>query len=261
MNKKMFILGLVISMLTYLLLEFLVKDASSLLEVNKNKKDKLLITAIGDSLTKGIGDIENSGYIDYLIDSLDDKYKVTIVNHGKSGDTTSMITTRINNSSKIQDDLTNANIITLTVGGNDLMKVVKDNVFSLTIDKVEKYKNTYISNLEKTYNTIRKYNKKAPIYILGIYNPFYLNFKELVTLQEIVDEFNLATSTYSKDKMYFIPINDQLYKGLGIDDNSTVNELLSKEDSFHPNSIGYKIIANEFYNKIINTKKTWEVTK
>ncbi|MDU1041318.1 MAG: lipase, partial [Enterococcus faecalis] len=117
----------------------------------------------------------------------------------------------------------------------------------------------------------------APIYVLGIYNPFYLNFSEITEMQEIVDNWNQATEEMVQEqkRAYFIPINDLLYKGRGDEvgvtggDSETtgssaskedLNNLLYEEDRFHPNNLGYQIMAGAVRDEMVKTEKEW-ITK
>ena len=91
----------------------------------------------------------------------------------------------------------------------------------------------------------------------GIYNPFYLNFPELTVMQNVIDSWNTATAgVVSQEKnTYFIPINDLLYKGSGdkqaVESGSTSdavsNNLLYTEDHFHPNNVGYQLMADAVF--------------
>jgi lysophospholipase L1-like esterase len=221
------------------------------------------IVAIGDSLTEGVGDTTGSGgYVPMLAKGLKYSYQfesVEIKNYGKSGDRTTQVSKRIEDSEEIQKDIAAADILVMTVGANDLMKVVRTGLFSnLTMESFESPKEEYKENLAKLYSNIRNYNAECPIYLLGIYNPFYLNFQEITEMQDIVDMWNDTTENFveSQKNSYFIPINDQIYKGNGINadtSSKTLNNLLSEEDSFHPNNNGYQIIANAFRDKIIDT--------
>ena len=60
---------------------------------------------------------------------------------------------------------------------------------------------------------------------MGIYNPLYLNFPELTSIQTAVDRWNETTEeTIAQfDQVYFVPINDLLYKG--IDGKMGVSEI------------------------------------
>lgn len=247
-----------------------VPKASPLMSAEKEtspNNQSIHLIAIGDSLTEGIGDNTNSGgFVPLLQKRLVEKktfLEVNTQNYGKSGDRSDQIIERIKKNKDLQHDLINADIITLTVGGNDLMNVIKTNLFgNLALKSFEKPKKEYIENLETLYQLIRSYNKKAPIYQLGIYNPFYLSFSNIKEMQEIVNSWNEA-SEMSISKLnagYFVPINDDIYDGLNTTTNTSegVNNLLSDTDNFHPNNLGYQIIANGFEKKITETKNTWE---
>lgn len=238
----------------------LVPKAKPLLEQTKidDTQKEISLIAIGDSLTEGVGDeLKNGGYVPYLVESLKEvQLKINSNNFGKSGDKVEDIIKRIENSAEIQNSLKKADIITLTVGGNDLMKVIKDNILKdMKKDTFKKPQEEYKENLKKLYQLIRKYSA-SPIYHLGIYNPFYLAFKDIPEMQEIIDEWNNATASMIEEPIYFVPINDEIYKGNGIEGKG-INDLLSKDDSFHPNNIGYQIISREFKVKIEKTKTIW----
>ena len=258
---------LAITVVTTVLLIIVIPPAKPLLSISKAQKEsasdmEVKVEAIGDSLTEGVGDVNNEGgYVPLLAKDLTEVYhfaSIEMYNHGKSGNKTTQVTKRIENSEEIQSDIASANMIVITIGANDLMKTVKANIFKdLSIDTFDSPKEEYKSNIATMYKTIRKYNKDCPIYQLGIYNPYYLNFKEITEMQDIVDMWNVTTEEFvqSQNNAYFIPINDQIYKGNGVTtDTAELNNLLSEEDSFHPNNTGYQIIANAFRDKIVETQ-------
>ncbi|MFV0528438.1 MAG: SGNH/GDSL hydrolase family protein [Lachnospiraceae bacterium] len=227
--------------------------------------EQLNIVALGDSLTQGVGDTTNSGgYVPILANALSGILPSQFVqtrNYGKSGNRVPQLIKRIEKTEEIQTDLKAADIITLTIGANDLMRVVKTNLFSgLTVETFDTPMAEYVVDLGELFKLIRSYNEEAPIYLLGIYNPFYLKFPEITELQDIVNKWNQATEHYvaTQERIYFLPINDQLYMGNGLEgENATINNLLSEDDSFHPNYIGYQIIAEVFGAKILETVDEW----
>lgn len=163
-------------------------------------------------------------------------------------------------------------MISLTVGGNDLMKVIKGDVFRLTKDSFSRPLKNYQKEVEKLLKEIRKHNADAPIYVLGIYNPFYLYFPDITEMQDIVDNWNSGTEEVVKSEKnaYFIPINDLLYKGSGdevgiVSSESTAssseqdikNNALYEEDHFHPNNLGYQIMASAVRDEMAKTQDKW----
>ncbi len=134
------------------------------------------------------------------------------------------------------------------------------------LSDIQKPLKNYTANLKEIITKARKDNPHLPIYVVGIYNPLYLNFPELTSIQTAVDRWNETTEeTIAQfDQVYFVPINDLLYKG--IDGNvcirnqhgktTVINDALYEEDSFHPNNTGYEKMKQAILEKI-TTKKTW----
>lgn len=268
------------ALLTVLLLLLLIPKAQPYFNTqntsntNKNNKEILKYVAIGDSLTEGVGDLTNAGgFVPIVAKDIQEKFSlnaVEIENFGKNGDRSDQILKRIKKSEDIQAQLGEADMITLTVGGNDLMKVIKGDVFNLTIDSFDKPLASYQKQMTSLLEEIRKYNEDAPVYVLGIYNPFYLYFPEITEMQQIVTNWNDGTEAVvtQQEKMYFIPINDLLYKGVdgdvgitGSEEDSTgdavTNNAIYEEDHFHPNNLGYQLMANAVRQKMIETKDDW----
>lgn len=235
----------------------------------------LRLSAIGDSLTEGIGDTTHTGgYVPLLQTDLSENFPIDVVqaeNFGKSGDRSDQILKRINKNEDMQESIKKADVILITVGGNDLMKVIQSKIFDkLSLKTFVKPREKYQTQLDKMYTEIRKLNPDAPIYQLGIYNPFYKTFSEIEEMQEIVDYWNEGSKEFveKQDNAYFVPINDEIYNGLpeiettassdsnGLS-NSVINDLISEEDSFHPNNLGYQIIANAFRAKMESNKQGW----
>lgn len=237
--------------------------------------EMIRLSAIGDSLTEGVGDTTKSGgYVPLLQKDLSDTYPVDVFqieNFGKSGDRSDQILKRLKKNEDMQQSVSKANAILLTVGGNDLMQALQPKLFSkITMNKMESSKEKYYDRLEELYTEIRTLNPEAPIYQLGIYNPFYLNFSEITELQDIVDFWNKSSQEFvqNQSNAYFVPINDDIYQGIPEISKTTeekiksekdpsLNDLISSEDTFHPNNLGYQIIANAFELKMSATKDKW----
>lgn len=232
---------------------------------------KLNYVAIGDSLTEGVGDTTNQGgFVPLLADSLSGAYgyQVTTSNYGVSGNTSQQILKRMTEKEAIQDDLKKANLMTLTVGGNDVMAVIRKNLTTLKVSSFTQPAKAYQKRLRQIIEVARSENPNLPIYILGIYNPFYLNFPEMTEMQEVIDNWNNQTEavTAEYEGVYFVPINELLYKGLdgeeGIVESSgqqtqIINDVLFTGDHFHPNNTGYRIMSTAVMEKISETKSTW----
>ncbi len=254
---------------------FLIRPAGSELS-NKDLKSaltqkRLNYVAIGDSLTEGVGDQTNQGgFIPLQSNAISEISDVNVVsqNFGVAGNTSTQIYKRMTKEKKIQSAIKKADVITITVGGNDVMKVIRTQLTNLTENSFEKPAQTYQKQLTEIFDFIRDNNPNAQVYVLGIYNPFYLNFPDITEMQDIINHWNQTTQeTIAQQKqMYFVPINDLLYQGVNGSKGVTTsdgevqtitNNALFEEDHFHPNNIGYQIMSDavaEAYKEHHNEK-------
>ena len=277
MNLKKMMQGLVFFLTSLLVFVFLFRallpTASPRMTKSKTAANDITYTyvALGDSLTKGIGDSTNQGgFVPLLAQSLsnenDGHYHA--VNYGVAGNTSAQILDRLKKERGLQKDLKKARVMTLTVGGNDLRKIVVDHLSDFSLSDIQKPLKNYTANLKEIITRARKDNPQLPIYVVGIYNPLYLNFPELITIQKAVDQWNQTTEETIApfDQVYFVPINDALYKGIDgkmgvseVSDGKTTitNDALYEEDRFHPNNTGYEKMKQAILEKINETKKTW----
>ena len=279
MNSRKILQGLVFFFTSLLGFVFvfhvLVPSAQPVLtkaDYQTRKVQQFSYVALGDSLTQGVGDTTNQGgFVPLVAQSLtnEEGYEVAAQNFGVAGNTSNQILKRMKEQDEIADALSKADLMTLTVGGNDLRKVILDNITSLKISTFKKPSVAYSKRLVEIIELARKDNPDLPIYVLGIYNPFYLNFPEMTDMQTIVDNWNQTTQdTIAKfDKVYFVPINDLLYQGIdgqeGIVQTSgeatkIINDALFQGDNFHPNNTGYEIMKRAVLEKIRETKDNWK---
>ena len=151
--------------------------APSQVKLTADQPKQLKLTAVGDSLTYGVGDATNNGgFVGLTQADLEatGQYQVMTKNYGVSGNTSTQILSRINKQAKIRTDLKQANIITVTAGGNDLMHVLQQHFLSLSEKEITAGSTAFQKHLTTLLTTIRKENATAPIYVFGIYNPFYV---------------------------------------------------------------------------------------
>ena len=75
--------------------------------------------------------------------------KVVTKNYGKTGDRSDQILARLLTKKNIQKDIKNANVITMTVGGNDLMQVMEKNFSSMADDNMQPVVEKSAKNYQK----------------------------------------------------------------------------------------------------------------
>ncbi|MFV1219066.1 GDSL-type esterase/lipase family protein, partial [Klebsiella pneumoniae] len=97
---------------------------------------------------------------------------MTSVNYGVSGNTSQQIFKRMTTDPQIEKDLEKADLLTLTVGGNDVLAVIRKELSHLSLNSFEKPAEAYKERLKEILAKARQDNPKLPIYVLGIYNPF-----------------------------------------------------------------------------------------
>ena len=270
---EMILYCLVTFLVCFFLVNWLLPSAEPVMTKPSTSAKKKVVTyvAIGDSLTKGVGDSTNQGgFVPLLAQSLTNEsgLEFKAINYGVSGNTSGQILSRMQEKKEIGKDLKKAQLLTITVGGNDLRKAILEDTSNLDLDRFEKASKTYEKNLKQIIELARKDNPDLPVYVVGIYNPLYLNFPDLTELQTLVDQWNQRTeeTLSAYQGVYFVPINDLLYKGIdgksGVTESelgkeTVTNDALYDEDSFHPNNTGYEIMKEAVLEKIHATEKKW----
>lgn len=270
---EMILYCLVTFLVCFFLVNWLLPSAEPVMTKPSTSAKKKVVTyvAIGDSLTKGVGDSTNQGgFVPLLAQSLTNEtgLEFKVINYGVSGNTSGQILSRMQEKKEIGKDLKQAQLLTITVGGNDLRKAILEDTSNLDLDRFEKASKTYEKNLKQIIELARKDNPDLPVYVVGIYNPLYLNFPDLTELQTLVDQWNQRTeeTLSAYQSVYFVPINDLLYKGIdgksGVTESelgkeTVTNDALYDEDSFHPNNTGYEIMKEAVLEKIHATEKKW----
>ena len=270
---EMILYCLVTFLVCFFLVNWLLPSAEPVMTKPSTSAKKKVVTyvAIGDSLTKGVGDSTNQGgFVPLLAQSLTNEtgLEFKAINYGVAGNTSSQILTHMQEKKEIRKDLKQAQLLTITVGGNDLRKAILEDTSNLDLDRFDKPSKTYVKNLKQIIELARKDNPDLPVYVVGIYNPLYLNFPDLTELQTLVDQWNQRTdeTLSAYQGVYFVPINDLLYKGIdgksGVTESelgkeTVTNDALYDEDSFHPNNTGYEIMKEAVLEKIHATEKKW----
>ncbi len=209
--------------------------------------DPIEIVSLGDSLTQGVGDTtDKGGYIPYLRQLLEKEPTITsvnVVNHGVKGNRTDQLLKRMKED-KVIANIKKADAVVITIGGNDVMRVFRQNIVDLKMAQFEKARIGYEKRLEQIFNRVRSNNEHAQIYLVGIYNPFTKVLSAFQELEIIMDQWNRSGQTIVEryDNAYFIGIGDLF--------ENTAENLLFTEDHFHPNNRGYELIADRIYQEM-----------
>lgn len=199
----------------------------------------VIITALGDSLSQGVGDTENrGGYAGRLALEMSQwpgVEGIALENTAKRGRRSDQLLALFQQG-QLNGPLSNADYVVMTIGGNDVMRIVKRDLFSLNVEAFAEELVLYGSRFETIYDAIRSLNPTAPLIVVGLYNPFSLVTDEVEEFDEIIASYNgVMEETLEGDPLAcFVPVSD-LFAG---------NEnLVYHTDFFHPNSKGYDLMA------------------
>ncbi|WP_139070165.1 SGNH/GDSL hydrolase family protein [Bacillus sp. FJAT-27225] len=202
----------------------------------KQDKDELKLVAMGDSLTRGSGDAAGRGYVGYLMDSLKERLDedATLVNLGINGQRSAQLAEQVKQA-EVQRQLSQADIVLITIGGNDLFRSGQGLV-DFESNNSGNIQKDYLANASTILTQIRSVNNDATIFLIGLYNPF-IEFEEGKEMSAIIRGWNFATAELATgfDKVVFVPTFDLF--------ELNVNDYLYT-DKFHPNTEGYKLIAD-----------------
>ncbi|ACJ33772.1 Lysophospholipase L1-like esterase [Anoxybacillus flavithermus WK1] len=213
---------------------------------NIRKNNGLSIVALGDSLTRGTGDETGKGYVGYVVDELKKRANqpVQFTNLAIKGQRSPQLINQLKQK-EVQRQLKEADIILMTIGGNDLFRggeALRD----LSTTEIEKEKQKFVEQLHTIFRFIRTANSNAPVFYVALYNPFndLDNGKET---SAVVRSWNYAASEVAADyksiicvptyDLFELQVNDYLYT-----------------DKFHPNKEGYKRIGERVASLITLTK-------
>ncbi|GAE08561.1 GDSL-type esterase/lipase family protein [Paenibacillus sp. JCM 10914] len=195
-------------------------------------------TAVGDSLTFGFGAMPGSGFVPLYRRMAEEKLQQFVAheNLGVNGLTSEELYDRIVQLPTYRYHLQQAHIITISIGGNDLIRAVKSSGGrpSREILDAALYRcQTHVANIIAYIRKVKSGGGK-PYFIraIGIYNPY----PAWTEASEYVIRFNRYLVSLS-DGYFRIADVYPLFSG-------REKELLSA-DGIHPNGRGYRIIAEQ----------------
>lgn len=205
------------------------------------------IAVLGDSLAKGTGDDDGSGFARRTVDLLQKNGKEAklIANLGINGQKTASVLSSLEEPG-VQHVLKQSNMIFVSIGANDLFNAGE----ALGNTQQAPSKQQLLANLPKASKTLQKIleriaqiNPDAHILYLGLYNPFSDLPEIRVPGNEAVTAWNTTALNIinSQSNMSLIPTFDLFQQNL--------NKYLSS-DHFHPNGTGYEQIAERVVQSI-----------
>jgi lysophospholipase L1-like esterase len=205
-------------------------------------KPKINIVALGDSLTAGTGDVTGKGYVLRVKDKLSEQWTkpVYVLNNlaipgYRTGQLEQQLETK-----PVLDAVRQADIILLTIGGNDLNEGVNSSDASqgdmIDFQKAKANLPGAAERFDAILNKLSETNPNALIVYSALYYP-YLDLDAQRQGPPIVQAFNKAASDSANKygNVIVVPTYDLFALG---------GTKYLYADHFHPNADGYERIAD-----------------
>ncbi|MBA2175021.1 S-layer homology domain-containing protein [Halobacillus locisalis] len=224
--------------------------------------EKVDYIALGDSLAVGITpesspeNLPENGYSDLLAHHFDELGKLS--SYDKSfaypGYTSDNVLNDLKDNKQneagesIQTKVSEAEVITISAGANDVLKALNINAETAEADvDIEKFQQTLKQvgiNLSSLSVQIKQLNPDASIYLMGYYNPFpRLPEDQKTKLYLALLQFNRVIEDVANSvDASFVSVKEAMEK-----DDLTY---LPDPTDIHPNEEGYEVLANEFFEEI-----------
>lgn len=200
-----------------------------------------LYIALGDSITAGYGVGSLSSFPIVYGNSLRrHKPDLMIHNLGVNGLTTQGLIELLQYNRHLRFLVSQASLITITIGSNDLLHLVRDSNQLVTKSQFTTVLNNLGRNMTQIGETIRRLNPRVTVKVATIYNPLpagpYTQYYGQV--QAFINAANARMITWSKRYGFVVVDLDREIKGK--------ERTLISQDYAHPNAAGYRVIAKAF---------------
>lgn len=245
--------------------------------------------AIGDSITEGSGmkNKENC-FVNKFTKQLQGNIpELVSYNYGKQGDTITETLTKVQEDKELREHLSNAAYISITTGGNDILKIAADtarnvtntnykkakkipkyikneNVAKLilrylkkgsTKEKLDEFLDTFTQNYHALLEELNELNPNAIILNQTIYNP--ASGSEYESLAEAIDYVTVKMNAVITDEVY-----EQNSERILLTDTYALFKDQSPryvrimEDDIHPTKEGHQLIADSLYETLYSPNVT-----
>ena len=204
-----------------------------------SKKTMVYHLAIGDSVIHGIGAPKDENLVYQFSNKLGNQIhkKIHFQNDGIDGITSGELKNLILKR-KFDIEIKKADIITINVGGNDILRMVKGGNVYNALQNFGEIKSTFSKNLTDITARIRTLNPKATIVFLELYNPLPPSDQVYSLADKLLPNWNL--------QIYKVAAHHP--SSIVVDTTKVINGEKLKNlspDGVHPNSAGYAAISEQ----------------
>ncbi len=198
-------------------------------------------TALGDSIAFGIGADLYYGYVGRYRDYLDSLLNtdVNLSNQSFPGDDTSDLLFKVKYYSWVRTDIANANLITISIGGNNILGYASDNYTVIDEVGAQQGVDKFKTEWSLIMNEIRALNKTATVKVLNLYNPYPVDDPNYALADSLIQQLNLESS--EKASVYNYTVIDAYTAFAG--NSCTYTHFCDSTPDVHPTNSGYALIA------------------
>ncbi|MFB9759937.1 GDSL-type esterase/lipase family protein [Ectobacillus funiculus] len=214
--------------------------------VRQLNKPELKHLALGDSIIRGIGAGENESFVDRFSAMLEQQTNKPVVlqNEGVAGMTSSELNALLQ-TGKLDESIQKADIITINIGGNDIIHSVKNRNYLQAIQSFDGLQAAFVDNLAQITTKVNELNPKAIVVLLELYNP----------LEPGSELYSLADQLLPKWNVKLYEAASRFSSSIVIETTKVINgkhlQYLS-EDGVHPNALGYDAISKQMLQQFQN---------
>ena len=210
---------------------------------DKMKADKEhTILALGDSLTYGVGNLKEEGYVGKLESLLNTKSQngtYSILNHGIPGQQSEGVLKQLAQP-QISEKVNEVDYVILFIGTNDLRYSAGGDFQTISETTINKERSRYLDTINQIMTIIRQLDEEVPMIVVGLYNPFPEDRQLDLIIEGWNDRLKKTVSHYPS--ITFVPTDD-LFQ------NQSKKDYFS--DSLHLNQNGYQLIANRISKELM----------
>jgi lysophospholipase L1-like esterase len=214
------------------------KQITYLDHFKNSPKSKFNHLVLGDSVAQGRGSDEG-GFAQKVNSNLQSLTTKTFVleNQGVSGATSQGLLNQLQIAA-VQESVKKADIISINIGGNDLVQIAKQEGPLKAIQSYDEVKSSYEQNLGDIFKLIRAHNPDAILVLNELYNVVKSEKNYYPATEKLLNDWNLIAyeTALSHKPAIVVPVSDALQ-----------TEDMEKwlYDSIHPNDVGYARIAEK----------------
>jgi len=195
--------------------------------------------AIGDSVIHGVGADQNQNLVSQFSTQLEEQTskQVQFQNEGINGITSKELNEMVQ-AGKFDNEIKQADIVTVNVGGNDILQTAKGQNFQNAVHAFGKLQTDFSKNLTDIATRIQRLNPKATIVFLELYNPLPSDNKWYSLANQLLPKWNL--NIYETADKFPLSVVVETTKVINGENRQNLSP-----DGVHPSPKGYDAISKQ----------------